>query len=133
MTEPQSSPANEEPDLCGRQLGDYRILRRLGRGGMSEVYLAEQGALSRKVAMKVLKGSLAHDESYVRRFQNEARAAAALVHANIVQIYDVGHIDGIRYIAQEYVPGQNLRQLQSHRGARCAPRHEHFVAVGGCI
>lgn len=115
MTESSSQPSNE-PDLCGRQLGDYHVLRRLGRGGMSEVYLAEQGSLGRKVAMKVLKGSLAHDETYVRRFQNEARSAAALVHANIVQIYDVGNIDGVRFIAQEYVPGQNLRQLLTRTG-----------------
>lgn len=100
-----------ETDLSGRQLGDYQVLRRLGRGGMADVYLAEQASLRRQVALKVLKKSLAADEAYVRRFRNEAQAAAALSHANIVQIYEVGYVDGIHFIAQEYVKGQNLRQL----------------------
>src|SRR6185436_18332834 len=100
-----------EPDLSGKELGDYQSLRRLGRGGMAEVYLAEQLSLRRQVALKVLRHSLASDEAYVRRFQNEAQAAAKLVHANIVQIYEVGCLEGTYYICQEYVPGQNLKQL----------------------
>ncbi len=103
-------------DLSGRQLGDYQVLRRLGRGAMAEVYLAEQISLGRQVALKVLYPQLAVDETYIKRFQREARAAAALVHANIVQIYEVGHVDGIRYIAQEYVPGQNLQQMLLRHG-----------------
>jgi serine/threonine-protein kinase len=105
--------APAEPDLSGRRLGDYQMLRRLGRGGMAEVYLAEQVSLRRQVAFKVLKASLAGDTAYVRRFHHEAQAAANLVHANIVQIHEVGCIDGIHFIAQEYVAGQNLRQLLS--------------------
>jgi serine/threonine protein kinase len=108
--------ARPDPDLSGRELGDYRLLRRLGRGAMAEVYLAEQVSLRRQVAFKVLKRSLAADPSYVRRFHNEAQAAARLVHANIVQIHDVGCLDGVHYIAQEYVPGQNLRQLLTRSG-----------------
>jgi serine/threonine-protein kinase len=100
-----------ERDLVGRQLGDFRLLRRLGRGAMAEVYLAEQVSLGRQIAIKVLKGQLAADETYVRRFHNEARAAAALVHPNIVQIHEVGCVDGIHYIAQEYVQGLSLQQL----------------------
>ena len=100
-----------EPDLSGRRLGDYQLLRRLGRGGMAEVYLAEQTSLRRQVALKVLRKSLAGDDAYIRRFQHEAQAAAKLVHANIVQIHEVGCIEGTYYIAQEYVPGQNLKQL----------------------
>ncbi|HEX5105146.1 MAG TPA: protein kinase [Pirellulaceae bacterium] len=106
-----AADATTEPDLSGRRLGDYQMLRRLGRGGMAEVYLAEQISLRRQVAFKVLKSSLAGDTAYVRRFHHEAQAAANLVHANIVQIHEVGCIDGIHFIAQEYVPGQNLRQL----------------------
>lgn len=102
--------ASTHPTLVGQRLGDYQILRRLGRGGMSIVYLAEQQSLKRRVAFKVLKPELAKDTAYVRRFHKEAQAAASLVHANIVQIYEVGAIDGIHYIAQEYVPGQNLAQ-----------------------
>lgn len=109
-------PADADPDLTGRRLGDYQLLRRLGRGGMGEVYLAEQESLQRQVAVKVLRPSLATDASYVRRFIHEARAAAGLNHANIVQIYEVGQTDGIHYIVQEYIPGQNLRQLLTRRG-----------------
>jgi serine/threonine-protein kinase len=83
---------------------------------MAEVYLAEQLSLQRQVALKVLKSSLAGDEAYIRRFQHEAQAAAKLIHANIVQIYEVGCSDGTYYIAQEYVPGQNLKQLLSRLG-----------------
>jgi len=77
---------------------------------MSVVYLAEQHSLKRRVAFKVLKPHLAKDSVYVRRFHKEAQAAASLVHANIVQIYEVGEVEGIHYIVQEYVPGQNLDQ-----------------------
>jgi len=104
-------------DLSGRQLGDYRLLRRLGRGAMAEVYLAEQCSLNRQVAVKVLKRELATDQTYIRRFQREARAAAALVHANIVQIHEVGCIDGVYFIAQEYVQGLNLHQWIARNGA----------------
>lgn len=105
-----------EPDLSGRVLGDFRLLRRLGRGAMAEVYLAEQCSLSRQVAVKVLKSQLASDATYVKRFQREAQAAASLVHANIVQIHEVGCIDGVYFIAQEYVQGMNLRQWLARHG-----------------
>ena len=104
-------------DLTGQTLGDYEILRRLGRGGMADVYLAQQTSLRRQVAIKVLKADLAKDEGYVRRFHHEAQAAAALVHPNIVQIFEVGEVDGIHFIAQEYVRGQNLKQFISRNGA----------------
>jgi eukaryotic-like serine/threonine-protein kinase len=118
MTSDPSSVADAkaEPDLSGRRLGDYQFLRRLGRGGMAEVYLAEQLSLRRQVAIKVLRQNLASDESYVRRFHHEAQAAAKLVHASIVTIHEVGCIDGWHYIAQEYVAGQNLKQLLSRLG-----------------
>jgi len=106
-----------EGDLTGRELGDYRILRRLGAGGMAEVYLAEQRSLGRQVALKVLQTALARDGSYVLRFQHEARAAAALVHANIVQIYEVGAVDGVHFIAQEYVRGKNLGEVLKREAA----------------
>lgn len=117
------TPENSNPsggvgaDLTGRELGDYRVLRRLGSGGMAEVYLAEQLSLSRQVALKVLNPALATDANYVQRFKNEARAAASLVHPNIVQIYEVGQADGVHFIAQEYVAGKNLTQLLEREGA----------------
>jgi serine/threonine-protein kinase len=104
-------------DLVGKKLKDYRILRRLGRGAMAEVYLAQQESLNRYVALKVLNEELARDPAYVRRFHHEARAAAALVHASIIQIYEVGEADGVHYIAQEYVPGRNLGEIIRSQGA----------------
>jgi serine/threonine-protein kinase len=104
-------------DLVGRKLKDYNVLRRLGRGAMAEVYLAQQTSLERSVALKVLDEKLANDPAYVRRFHHEAKAAASLVHSSIVQIYEVGEAEGIHYIAQEYVPGRNLGEIIHARGA----------------
>lgn len=109
MSEPQPHLLNE-PDLTGQQIGDYVLIRRLGRGGMADVYLAEQKSLQRKVAFKVLHQSLANDPAYVERFKHEAQAAAALTHPNIVRIYEVGTVGNCHYISQEYVEGQNLKQ-----------------------
>ena len=83
---------------------------------MAEIYLAEQLSLKRRVAVKILKPDLANDPTYLQRFEIEAQAAASLVHANIVQIYEVGHVDGRHYIAQEYVQGQNLRDWLARNG-----------------
>ncbi len=115
--QPQSAAkAAPDIDFSGRQLGDYRLLRRLGRGGMAEVYLAEQLSLKRQVAFKVLRADLAENEDYVRRFHHEAQAAATLVHANIVQIHEVGQFEGVHFIAQEYVQGKNLREYLDRHG-----------------
>jgi len=113
---PSTAVAPDAQDLSGRQLGDYRVLRRLGRGGMADVYLAEQMSLRRQVALKVLHTELAKDGNYVKRFHFEAQAAASLVHANIVQIHEVGQLDGLHFIAQEYVPGMNLREWLNRKG-----------------
>ncbi|QDV56129.1 serine/threonine-protein kinase [Rosistilla oblonga] len=103
-------------DLTGGQLGDLQILRRLGRGGMADVYLAKQVSLERQVAVKILRASLANDNNYVERFRREARAAAKLSHPNIVQVYDVGRSDGRYYISQEFVDGRNLREQVDREG-----------------
>jgi tRNA A-37 threonylcarbamoyl transferase component Bud32 len=104
-------------DIVGKQLKDFFVLRRLGRGAMAEVYLAQQLSLGRQVALKVLNAELARDPNYVRRFDHEARAAAALVHGSIIQIYEVGQQDGVHYIAQEYVPGRNLGDVIRSSGS----------------
>ncbi|MBN1912300.1 MAG: protein kinase [Pirellulales bacterium] len=109
-TPPDRSPEpSAADDLPRRQLGDYRLVRRLGQGAMAEVYLAEQLSLNRKVALKILRRELVDDQTYVQRFRREAEAAASLVHANIVQIHEVGVLDDTYFIAQEYVEGYNLR------------------------
>jgi eukaryotic-like serine/threonine-protein kinase len=115
---PEDAPA----DLTGRRLGDFQLLRRLGRGAMADVYLAEQCSLKRRVAMKILKADHAADPTYLQRFMIEAQAAAALVHAHIVQIYEVGQLDGWHYIAQEYVQGLNLRDWLQRSGPPNLPR-----------
>jgi serine/threonine protein kinase len=112
----KSGHSSNEMDLSGRELAGFQVLRRLGRGAMADVYLAEQTALKRRVALKVLKPELASDTTYLKRFEREAQAAAALVHANIVQIYEVGNVGRWHYIAQEYVEGQNLREWLARRG-----------------
>jgi len=113
---PQPPAPAPDSDLSGRQLGDFHLLRRLGRGAMAEVYLAEQERLKRRVAVKILKPELAGDRTYLQRFQLEAQAAASLIHANIVQVYEVGCVDQLHYIAQEYVQGQNLRDYIGRHG-----------------
>lgn len=102
--------ANQDGLLqAGDRLGAYRVERKLGSGGMADVYFAVHQELDRPAALKVLRASLATDETHLQRFMQEARAAAALIHPNIVQVYDVGREDERRYIAQEYVAGSNLR------------------------
>src|SRR3984885_10106848 len=113
---PEPVVFDEVSEASVTQLGEFRILRPLGRGGMSEVYLAEQTSLHRQVAVKVLRQELLTDETILKRFEQEAKAAAGMMHANIVQVYSFGQQDGLYYIAQEYVQGMNLRQLLNRRG-----------------
>jgi serine/threonine protein kinase len=80
--------------LLGRAIASYRVIRRIGAGGMGEVYLAEDTRLGRPVALKLLPAYFTSDEQRVRRFQQEARAASALNHANIITIYEIGQADG---------------------------------------
>jgi serine/threonine protein kinase len=95
-------------DLSGMSLGGYRLGRRLGSGGMADVYVAEQTSLGRRVAIKVLRPETLRHAGAVGRFEQEARAAAALVHGNIVQIHEVARIDGIHFLAEEFVDGPSL-------------------------
>jgi eukaryotic-like serine/threonine-protein kinase len=106
-------PADQNPETI---LGEFRILRRLGKGGMAEVFLAEQMSLKRNVAVKILREERLADETHVRRFKTEATAAAALSHPNIVQVYTIGEQEGTHYIAQEYVQGMNLREYVTRKG-----------------
>ena len=114
----KSSGNLDDQSLVNRQLGDFRILSKLGAGGMAAVYLADQLSLKRKVAIKILQSDQldAADDVKVKRFDQEARAAAGLNHANIVQIYSVGHEDGLHFIAQEYVHGLNLLEYLQRNG-----------------
>ncbi|MCA9080422.1 MAG: serine/threonine protein kinase [Planctomycetaceae bacterium] len=101
---------------AGTVLGEFRLLRPLGKGGMAEVWLAEQTTLRRNVALKLLRPDMMEDQSHVQRFQTEAKAAAGLNHSNIVQVYTFGFESGQHYIAQEYVDGQTLKAFLKRRG-----------------
>jgi len=103
-------------DLSGRRLGGYRLVRRLGSGGMADVYLAEQTSLGRHVAVKVLRPETLRHAGAVERFEQEARAAAALVHGHIVQVHEVACIDGLHFLVAEYVAGPSLRDWLDRRG-----------------
>ena len=101
----------------GSKINDrYQIIKTLGEGGMANVYLAHDNILDRDVAVKVLRGDLASDEKFVRRFQREALSASSLSHPNIVEMYDVGEDDGQYYIVMEYVDGKTLKQVLKQRG-----------------
>ena len=102
----------------GQKINDrYEIIQTIGEGGMANVYLAKDVIIDRLVAIKVLRGDLAGDEKFVRRFQREALAASSLDHHNIVEMYDVGEDHGMYYIVMEYIQGKTLKQLIKKRGA----------------
>jgi serine/threonine-protein kinase len=96
--------------------GRYQVVRKLGAGGMANVYLAEDQELGRRVAIKILNDRHANDEQFVERFRREAKNAAALSHPNIVSIYDRGEAEGTYYIAMEYLDGRSLKELIVSRG-----------------
>jgi len=105
---PRLAPDEHADTLPGRSLGDYRLIRELGRGGMAVVYEAEQISLGRRVALKVLPFAAVLDPKQLQRFKNEALAAAHLHHAHIVPVYGVGCERGVHYYAMQYVEGQSL-------------------------
>ena len=96
--------------LIGKSIGPYQIVREIGRGGMGEVYLAEDSRLGRLVALKLLPTFLSADEDRLARFKQEARIASALNHPNILTIYEIGQLDGRQFIAAEFIEGATLRE-----------------------
>ena len=108
--------------IKGQKINDrYQIIRSIGEGGMANVYLAYDTILNRNVAVKILRGDLAGDEKFVRRFKREAISASSLVHPNIVEMYDVGEDDGNNFIVMEYIDGKTLKSLIKKRGALTLP------------
>ena len=102
---------NELEDNIGRDIGPYKIIERLGAGGMGEVYLAQDARLNRLVALKILPPYFASDDARLRRFQREAQAASGLNHPNILTIHEVGEYEDVRFIATEFIDGQTIRHL----------------------
>ena len=99
----------------GSNIGPYKVLDSLGAGGMGEVYLARDNRLGRKIALKFLSVDFTKDEERVRRFQQEARAASALNHPNLITIFEIGEVDSVHFISTEFIEGETLRN-------RLAPR-----------
>lgn len=109
-------PTPGDADLTGKTVGDFRVLRRLGEGGMGQVYLAEQLSLKRNVALKIMRSDLAANANALERFRREAEAVARVTHANIVQVHACGAADGLNYMALEFVDGKNLAQYLEKKG-----------------
>src|SRR5262245_27624556 len=99
--------------MTGQMIGHYQVLSLLGPGGMGEVYLAEDTRLGRKVALKLLPQIFTQDRERVLRFKQEARAASALNHPNILTIYEIGEFEGGHFIVTEFIDGQTLRELMN--------------------
>ena len=110
-----SGPAKYS-DLGGKLIGDFKVLHKLGHGGMGQVFLAEQVSLKRKVALKILRADLAEDSDSLQRFKKEAEAIAQVVHPCIVQVYAIGEAEGQHFMALEYVEGRNLKEYLALRG-----------------
>jgi serine/threonine protein kinase len=117
---------NNEKDLTGKQLSNYKVIGMLGKGGMATVYKAHELSLNRVVALKVLSDQLSEDKDYIKRFEREAQAAAQLNHPNIVQVYAIGEEKGVHYFAMEYIKGKSLAEIMKEEGVM-AP--EKAVAI----
>jgi serine/threonine protein kinase/WD40 repeat protein len=127
---PARPPTLTPPEPLSGRLGDYRLLREVGRGGMGIVYEAEQISLGRRVAVKVLALAAALDARQLQRFQNEARAAAGLHHTNIVPVYAVGTERGVHYFAMQFIDGQTLADVIRERRLQEAGKRDRTPKAG---
>src|SRR6266853_2592852 len=118
--------------VTGTRLGRYEIRSKIGAGGMGEVYLAQDTKLDRKVALKILPADLATNKDRMRRFEQEAKSAAALNHPNIAHIYEIGESDNVNFIAMEFIDGVTLREKihQEKSELRVLLKHLLQVAEG---
>ncbi len=122
-------------EIIGKQLGDFKLLRELGRGGMGVVYLAQQISLDRKVAVKLLPFASLLEPKYIERFKNEARAAAQLEHPNIVPVYAVGVEDNVYFYAMRYIQASrsiSLSQVSEPRRIQTNVRSTVAIYRSSC-
>ena len=119
--------------MIGQTLGHYRIESKLGEGGMGAVWKARDTRLDRFVALKTLPAEKLADEDRRRRFVQEAKAASALNHPNIVHIYDIADADAVPFIAMEYVPGKTLDQLIGRKGLRLNELLKYAIQISDAL
>ncbi|MBS1786491.1 MAG: serine/threonine protein kinase [Acidobacteria bacterium] len=141
---PAADLAAEWAKTCGRApgrteqlkqqaIGPYQILYKLGKGGMGEVYLAEDSRLRRKVALKLLPAEIANQKERLRRFKMEAQAASATNHPNIITIYEIGVVDSVHFLATEFVEGQTLRKLMTSRELQVTDALDIAIQIAGAL
>src|SRR6202521_5762654 len=111
-------------------IGKYKVLERLGAGGMGSVYLCEHMLMRRRVAVKVLPAAKAEDSSSLERFYREARAVAALDHPNIVRAYDIDQDENLHFLVMEHVDGSNLQEIIKRSGPMDILRTTHYMREG---
>lgn len=121
------------PDLSGKTLGRYEVLARIGRGGMGEVYRCRDTRLKREVALKILPPESVAEPDRRRRFEQEARAASALNHPNIVTIHDVDQAEGVDFIVMEYVPGSTLAERMGPKGLPLKAALNYAVRIADAL
>jgi Tol biopolymer transport system component len=119
--------------IVGKQIGHYQVLSSIGRGGMGEVFLAQDTRLGRKVALKLLRSDLTSNEERLRRFRQEAQAASALNHPNILTIHEIGQAGPLQYIATEYVEGETLRESISRARMTLGQTLDVAIQVAGAL
>src|SRR3954452_18997294 len=119
--------------MVGRFLAQYQICEKLGEGGMGVVWKARDTHLERFVALKTLAAEKLADPERKRRAVQEAKAASALNHANIVHIYDIAEADGVQFISMEYVPGKTLDQLIGRKGLRLSDALRYAVQIADAL
>ncbi|MGH9968891.1 MAG: protein kinase domain-containing protein [Pyrinomonadaceae bacterium] len=119
--------------IVGKQIGRYQVLSCIGRGGMGEVFLAQDASLGRKVALKLLRAEFTGDKDRLRRFRQEARAASALNHPNILTIYEIGSQDSTHVMATEYVEGETLRQHLGSARMKLGDALDVAIQVAGAL